>query len=342
MPGHDIIVVGASAGGVEALSNLLRELPVDLPASVFIVLHIPPQTPSMLPLILDHVSPLRVSQAINGERIEKGCVYVAPPDNHLLVEQGFVRVIRGPKENRYRPAVDPLFRSAAVAYGTRVVGVILTGALDDGTVGMRAVKQRGGIGVVQDPREALYSGMPKSAMENSRVDHSLPLAEIAPLLVRLANEPAEENGRYPVQEDLKLEAKIAEQEMGAEELLKSVDELGKLSAFTCPDCHGTLWELRDGELVRFRCHVGHAFSADSLEAEQSEALEGALWSALRALEEKMALARKMSQRARERNNRIAANSFEVKARIAEQHAGMLRNILLNARENAVVESTDAA
>ncbi len=334
--------MGASAGGVEALSNLLSHLPADLPASIFIVLHIPPHTPSLLPSILDRVSPLPVSQAINGEKIERGRVYVAPPDNHLLVERGFVRVLRGPKENRYRPAVDPLFRSAAVAYGPSVVGVILTGALDDGTVGMRAIKQRGGLGVVQDPREALYSGMPQSAVENAKIDYILPLAEIAPLLVRLANEPAEEERRHPVSEDLKIEAKIAEQEMGADELIKSVEQLGKVSAFTCPDCHGALWELRDGELVRFRCHVGHAFSADSLEAEQSEALEGALWSALRALEEKMALSHKMALRARERNNRIAANSFETKARVAERHAQMLRDILLNGRENAIVESTDAA
>lgn len=342
MPGHDIIVVGASAGGVEALSNLLRELPPDLPASIFVVLHIPAQTPSLLPSILDRVSPLKVSQAINGERIEHGRVYVAPPDNHVLVERGLVRVLRGPKENRYRPAVDPLFRSAALAYGTRVVGVILTGALDDGTVGMRAIKQRGGIGVVQDPEEALYPGMPRSALENAKIDYSLPLVEIAPLLVRLASEPAEEEGRYPVSEDLKLEVKIAEQEIPAEDFIKSVEQLGKLSAFTCPDCHGTLWELRDGELVRYRCHVGHAFSSDSLEAEQSEALESALWSALRALEEKMALTRRMARRARERNNPLAANSFEIKARVAEQHAQMLRDILLNGRENAIVESTDTA
>ena len=342
MPGHDIIVVGASAGGVEALMSLLRELPIDLRASVFIVLHIPAQTPSLLPSILDRVTPLKVSHAINGERIEHGRVYVAPPDNHLLVERGFVRVLRGPKENRHRPAVDPLFRSAAVSYGTRVVGVILTGALDDGTVGMRAVKLRGGIGMVQDPNEALYPGMPRRAMENAKIDYSLPLTEISPLLVRLAREQAEEDGRYPVPDDLKLEARIAEQEMDAEDFIKSVDQLGKISAFTCPDCHGALWELRDGELVRFRCHVGHAFSADSLEAEQSEALEGALWSALRALEEKMALTRRMAHRAREHNNLMTANSFEVKARVAEQHAEMLRDILLNGRENALVETSDAA
>src|SRR5436853_2808589 len=153
LPGHDIIVVGASAGGVEALSGLVRELPSDLPAAVFIVLHIPSQSPSMLPVILDRVSLLEVAHAIDGEKIQHGRIYVASPDYHLLVERDFVRVIRGPKENRYRPAVDPLFRSAALVYGPRAVGVILTGALDDGTVGMRALKSRGGIGVVHDANE---------------------------------------------------------------------------------------------------------------------------------------------------------------------------------------------
>jgi len=226
--------------------------------------------------------------------------------------------------------------------GPRVVGVILTGALDDGTVGMRALKSRGGIGIVQDPEEALYPGMPRSAMENARVDYVLPLAEIAPLLVRLANEPADEEGEYPVPDDVKIEGKIAEQGMNSEQMIQSVEQLGKTSAFTCPECHGTLWELHDGEMIRFRCHVGHAFSADSLEAEQSESLEDALWSALRALEEKVALTRKMAKRARERNNQVAARSFEDKANVASQHAEIVRDILLNGRENALATAaTDA-
>ncbi|HEX8889313.1 MAG TPA: chemotaxis protein CheB [Pyrinomonadaceae bacterium] len=343
LPGHDIIVVGASAGGVEALSTLVHGLPADLPAALFVVLHVPAQTPSLLPAILDRVSPLPVSQAIDGEKIQHGHIYVAPPDYHLLVERDFVRVIRGPKENRYRPAVDPLFRSAALAYGPRVVGVILTGALDDGTVGMRALKSRGGIGVVQDPNEALYSGMPHSAIENSKIDFILPLSEIAPLLVHLANQEAEEEGAYPVPDDLKTEGEIAEQGLDSEQMVASVYKLGTTSAFTCPECHGTLWELRDGELLRYRCHVGHAFTANSLEAEQSEALEDALWSGLRALEEKVVLAKRMAARAHERKNYRAAESFQKKADLASKHAEIVRNILLNGRENSPVEDTvDAA
>lgn len=338
LPGHDIIVVGASAGGVEALSNLVRGLPADFPAAVFAVLHIPSQSPSLLPSILDRVSSLAVAHAIDGERIRHGRIYVAPPDYHLLVERDFVRVIRGPKENRYRPAVDPLFRSAALAYGPRVVGVILTGALDDGTAGMRAVKLRGGTGVVQDPKEALYPGMPSSAVENTKVDYVLPLAEIAPLLVRLAREEADEEGAYPVPDDLKTEGRIAEQEMNSEQMIASVEKLGRTSVFTCPDCHGTLWELHDGELLRYRCHVGHAYTADSLEAEQSEALEDALWSGLRALEEKVVFAKRMAVRARERRNYMAAESFRKKAALASQHAELVRGILLNGRENALVEN----
>lgn len=343
MPGHDIIVVGASAGGVEALSGLVRELPSDLPAAVFIVLHLPSQLPSLLPVILDRVSPLEVSHARDGEKIQHGRIYTAPPDHHLLVERDFVRVIRGPKENRYRPAVDPLFRSAALAYGPRVVGVILTGALGDGTVGMRALKSRGGIGVVQDPHEALYPGMPMSAMENTRVDYILPLAEIAPLLTHLASVEAEEEGAFPMSDDLKTEGEIAEQKLDSEGMIASVDKLGKTSAFTCPECHGTLWELHDGELLRYRCHVGYAYTADSLEAEQSEALENALWSGLRALEEKVALARRMALRAHERKNYRAAESFQQKAALASKHAEIMRQILLHGRESSPVEeSVDAA
>ncbi|HMF55355.1 MAG TPA: chemotaxis protein CheB [Pyrinomonadaceae bacterium] len=226
MSGHDIIVIGASAGGVEALSNLARNLPVDLPASVFIVLHVPAQTPSILPQILSRAGPLRAAHAVDNEPIRPGRIYVAPPDNHMLVERDYVRIVRGPKENRYRPAVDPMFRSAARNHGTRVVGVILTGALDDGTAGMRAVKSRGGKTVIQDPKEALYSGMPGSAQMNVKIDYCLPLAEIAPLLARLAHEPAEEEGACLVPDDLETEAKIAEQDLNTVELIRSVEKLG--------------------------------------------------------------------------------------------------------------------
>jgi two-component system chemotaxis response regulator CheB len=327
MAGHDIIVIGASAGGVEALRQLVNDLPADLPAALFVVLHIPPQSPSILPYLLERAGKLKAEHPQDGARIEHGHIYIAPPDRHLLVERNLIRVTHGPKENRYRPAVDPLFRSAARAYGPRVVGVILTGALDDGTAGLRDVKQRGGVAVVQDPLDALYPGMPKSALANVRVDYCLPLAEIAPTLVRLAHEPAAEEGAYPVPDELEIENSITENSYEAD--MEAVGKLGVPSNFTCPECHGTLWEIRDGELLRFRCHVGHAYSADSLLAEQDENLENTLWAAVRALEENAHLARRVAKRLRERDpqSRVAERIGE-RAQNTEQHAQLLRQMLL--------------
>ena len=200
MPGHDIIVVGASAGGVEALVKLVGQLPLRLPASLFLVLHIPPRSPSLLPGILSRPGPLAASHPEDGEEIRQGHIYIAPPDYHMLIELGYIKLSHGPKENLHRPAIDPLFRSAAYSYGPRVVGVILTGALDDGTAGLMAIKGRAGVAVVQDPADALYPGMPASALEHVQVDCCLPLAEIGAALVRLANQQAQEEGVYPTPE----------------------------------------------------------------------------------------------------------------------------------------------
>ena len=193
MARHDIIVIGASAGGVHALVTLTGFFPQKLSAAIFVVLHIPAKSRSILPDILSRAGPLKVVEAVDCMGIEYRCIYVVPPDHHLLIERGRVRVVRGPKENRHRPAVDPLFRSAAQVYGSRVVGVILTGALNDGTAGLLSVKRRGGIAVVQDPDEALFSSMPLSALANVEVDYRLPLSSIGPLLVNLASEQVEEN-----------------------------------------------------------------------------------------------------------------------------------------------------
>lgn len=326
MPGHDIIVIGGSAGGVEALKELVSGLPPDLPAAVFAVLHVAPYVPSALPEIVSRNGSLPVSLAIDGEAIERGRIYIAPPDHHLLVEREFMRVVRGPKENRVRPAVDPLFRSAAQSYGPRVVGVVLTGALDDGTAGLAAIKRRGGVAVVQDPKEALYPSMPRSAVKHVAVDHCLPLADIAPLLARLATTPAPTETLYRVPETLKVETRIARTE---ESDMEDVEKLGSPSFFTCPECKGALWELNDGELLRFRCHVGHAFSAESLIAEQAEELENALWAALRSLEENAALSRRMAARARERKHQISLMRYEDNARQIDQRASVIREVLRN-------------
>jgi two-component system chemotaxis response regulator CheB len=325
MPGHDIIVIGASAGGVEALGVLAGSLPRKLSAAVFVVLHIPPESPSLLPHILSRSGPLKAVQAIDYMPIEHRCIYVAPPDHHLLVERRQVRVVRGPKENRHRPAVDPLFRSAAEAYGPRVVGVVLTGGLDDGTAGLLAVKRRGGLAVVQDPEEALYSSMPLSALTHVEVDYRLPLSGIGPLLVRLAGEQAED-GEYPLSKDIEMKSTKMNPDT-----LHNEERAGKLSAFSCPECGGVLSEIEDGGLLRFRCRVGHAFSVESILAEQSEVLEEALWAALKTLEESMNLSLRLSGQAHERGHDLVAKRFEEKVQEAERHAIVIRQLLLKSK-----------
>ena len=185
MAGRDIVTIGASSGGVEALSALVGGLPADLPAALLVVLHSPEGMPSSLPRILSRSGPLEAAHPEDGDGIENGRIYVAPPGFHMLVEDGVVRLVRGPRENYHRPAADPLFRSAAVARGPGVVGVVLTGARDDGTAGLVAIKRRGGVTVVQDPDDALFRWMPESALRYAEVDHSVPLVKMAPLLARL-------------------------------------------------------------------------------------------------------------------------------------------------------------
>jgi two-component system chemotaxis response regulator CheB len=309
MPAHDIIVIGTSAGGVEALTELVSHLPSSLPAAMFVVIHLPIYSSSVLPQILQRAGRLPVAFARHGETIEHGRIYVAPPDHHLLVEKGYLRVVRGPQENRHRPSADVLFRTAAGIYGPQVVGVVLTGALDDGTVGIQAIKRHNGVAVVQAPHDALVPSMPQSALDAVKVDYCLPLSEIAPLLVRLAQEPVEVTSEGT-------EAKMA--------AVEHEEQPGIPSGFTCPDCHGALWELRKGELLRFRCRVGHTFSPDSLMEGQTEVLERALWSAIRGMEERAALARRLGQRLRERGDTTTAKRFDEQAREMEQQATLLR------------------
>lgn len=335
MATRDTIVIGASAGGVQALLKLVADLPPDLPAAVFIVLHIPSDAPSLLPAILARDSKLNVAHAINGEEIKRGRVYVAPPDHHLLLEPGYVKLVHGPKENLHRPSIDALFRSAARVAGTRTIGVVLTGARDDGTAGMGWIKQRGGIAIVQDPEEAPFPSMPLSVLQDVKVDYSLRLSEIAPLLARLTRETAEDEGRYPVSDQIEIESRIAEQEMESSELIASVEQLGKISTLTCPDCHGALWEINDRDILRYRCHVGHAFSAESLKEGQSQMLEVALWSAVRALEEQMILAKRIVERARKANHQRAASLFERRAHEAEEHSSMIRQLLLSTQKGDI-------
>lgn len=330
MPGRDIIVIGASAGGVEALRQLVSGFPADFPASVFIVLHVSPYHTSMLPSILMRVGRLPALHPEGDEKIKTGQIYIAPPDHHLLLYRERIHISHGPSENGHRPAVDPLFRSAAQVYGKRVIGVVLSGALDDGTAGLIAVKQRGGITIVQDPEEALYPGMPQSAIENAPVDHVLRVPQIADLLSRLIAEEVE-GGETPMPDEMEIEAEIADFDKDA---LQSDQRPGTPSGFTCPECHGALWEIQDGDLIRFRCRVGHAYSADSLLAEQSEALEGAMWTAYRALKESAALAHRLATRARARGHTLASERFQLQQEDALRRADIIRRVLLRGELSA--------
>ena len=327
MPGHDIIVIGASAGGVEVLIELVRSLPADLPAAVFVVVHVPANSASVLPAVLNHAGNLPASHATADEPIRKGRIYVARPDLHLLVKDGgrpHVTLGRGPKENSSRPAVDPLFRSAARAFGSRVIGVVLSGSLDDGTVGLDVVKRAGGITVVQDPEQAMFPGMPRSAVENVEVDHVGPKEQLAALLVRLASEPAAQR-EIAMPDHIKQEADMAELDAGS---IHSHERPGRPSGFSCPECHGTLFELSEGQLIRFRCRTGHAYSAESLMAEQGANLEAAMYAAMTALKERSALADRLAERARERGHDITARQFAEQAKDAEAQAALIRQALL--------------
>ncbi len=330
-PGHDIIVVGASTGVVEALAALVQQFQPDLSAAVFVCVHIPPQATSVLPTILERSGLLPARHAIDGELIQPGRIYVAPPDFHLLVERGYARVMRGPRENRSRPAVDPLFRSAARVYGPRVIGVVLTGALNDGTAGLLAVKRRGGLAVVQDPADAFFPSMPESALEYVKADYCLPLDEIGPLLMRLAREPAPAESAFPVPEEMEEEAKILEMD---EITMESEQRPGKISVFTCPECKGPLWELRDGDLLRFRCRQGHAFTGETMMAEQTDAVEDALWTALNILQESAQMSERMAAESRQRSRNFAAAHFDEMAREKWGRADTLRRVLLNANNEA--------
>lgn len=299
VPGKDIVVIGTSAGGIDALRALFGALPDGFPGSLFVVLHTSPDSPGVLARILGDAGPLPAKNAARGDRIEPGRVYVAPPDHHMLIMPGSIELTRGPRENRFRPAVDPLFRSAAQTYGPRVVGVILTGGLDDGTNGLWAVKQLGGTAVVQDPSEAVAPSMPMSALRHVRVDYTVRLAELAPLLVRLAGTPADSvEGGFAVPEKVSIEVNIAKEEKASE---AGVFTLGAPSKYACPECHGVLLQIDDDAPVRFRCHTGHAYAIESLLSEMDDVIEDSLWSAIRALEERAMLMRHASQHAPEAN-----------------------------------------
>ena len=327
MPEQDfrkIVVVGASAGGVESLIQLARGLPQQFGAPVLIVLHIASDTQSRLPQILSRCGPLEASLARDGERLSAGRIYIAPPGNHLMVEQGQVTVTRGPSENRFRPSVDVLFRSAALAYGPAVIGVVLSGTLDDGSAGLHAVARRGGIAVVQHPDDALFADMPRNALDWVQTAQVRPVAEMGPLLGELVAQPV--TGEPEMDEEefqaLQTEVRVARGDVSLEAILK----LGRPSHFSCPDCQGNLLEIRDGRGVRYRCHIGHAYSASTLLASLKESAGKNLGRAVRALEETSLLLHELGEEYSASGQSANAERSLDRAHDTERYSQVLRDL----------------
>ncbi|HZU20353.1 MAG TPA: chemotaxis protein CheB [Gaiellaceae bacterium] len=312
--GCDLVVVGASAGGVEALVRFAQALPPGFPAPILVVLHVPATGPSLLPDILTRAGPLPATHAVDGDELRGGHIYVAPPDMHMVVTNKHVELNRGPRENGHPPAIDPLFRTAALAYGNRVAGVVLSGTLDDGTAGLSAIKLHDGATLVQDPDEALYPGMPLSAIEFVEPHHVETIDELVHTLVRLASTATGRPGKEATMDPAP--------DASAEEA-----QPGEIAPFSCPDCGGTLWETTDGGVVSYRCRVGHAYTMNALVASHEDSLEKALWSAYRALEEKAAMSRRVARRLAERGRSLSAQRLQRQADGAARQAETLKAVL---------------
>ena len=323
---NQIVVIGASGGGIEALRVIASALPADFPVPICVVLHTAPQSIGVLPQILSRAGPLTATNAVTGEFLRPAHIHVAPPDHHLVVEPGKLRITRGPREHRFRPAVDPLFRSAAQVYGPGAIGVILTGSLDDGTAGLWTIKQLGGTAIVQDPTDAMYPGMPQHAIDHVKVDEIVPLTGVAPLLTRLTAVPLQERLSTPVPEHVAVEVKVA---MEHDPIDAGLEQIGAPSRFACPECHGVLLQLKDSPQARFRCHTGHAYSAASLLAAINEQIEESLWNSIRALDEGYLLFCKMAEHVASAHVGSDSASLTNRADEAKRQSEVIRGLLMS-------------
>lgn len=359
---RDIVVIGGSAGAIEALHTIIIGLPPRLPATIFVVVHVPADFPSILPQILTRMGPLPAEHPIDNEAIRLGHIYVAPPDHHLTIEDGRVRVQRGPRENRHRPAIDPLFRSAAREYGSRVIGIVLSGLRDDGSAGLYAVKHRGGVAIVQNPDDSIWREMPQRAIDYVHPQFVCPVRAISEKLVRLIDGIGMQEGEAVVANNGSRKKKASanhrggagkekEKEKSKEpvELDKPDENLevaypneggGTPSVFACPECHGVLWELKNKKMTRFRCRVGHSYGTESLAKELSMASENALWAAVRALEEKAAIQRRTAQ-GMGHDVRMSARLLDQCA-ADETNAHLIRNMIFRRDEALEHDPEDAS
>ncbi len=309
------IAIGASAGGLKPLTELIARLPAGFPIPVFVVMHIPAFEENYLPDIISHAGRLPAISPDDNDKAEPGMIYVAPPDHHMLLDDGHIAVKRGPKENGFRPSIDALFRSAAYSYGPGAVGVVLSGALSDGTSGLWSIKRLGGIAMVQDPKQAQYPSMPRSAMEFVEPDLRASPKEIGERLAEMATEPASDavptTGGDPDARRMAIETQIAAGVVIPE---KTIIDLGDLTEFTCPECHGTLVRIAEGKTFRCRCHTGHGFSADALLASLSGVTRELLWQTTRSYQEASMLLEHIGNHLREHGDLALAGAFQDKAR----------------------------
>jgi len=344
MSKRDIVVIGSSAGGVNALQELVSHLPADFSGSIFVVQHLAAYTTSVLPAILSRCGPLEAVHPHDGDPILPGRIYIAPPDHHLLIEKkeetgqqqaGYILVRKGPKENRFRPSIDALFRSAAYSFGSRVIGVVLTGLLNDGTSGMWTVNRLGGVSIVQQPDDAMYSSMPESVLEYVDVNYVVPLAEVPQLLIQLTSESIfdvpdpNENlaDRMLVADELnriKTEVDVAAQVSPFD---RGILSMGALTPLTCPECNGALVSFQEGHLIRYRCHTGHSYTASTLMADVTKAIEDTMWQSVRGLEESILLLNQAADRLTEAGQVEAAEKFRAQSAEALNRAHRIRELI---------------
>jgi len=329
MANRDIVTIGGSAGGVEALVFLAKSLRHDFPAAIFVTIHLGRHAGSVLDEVLSRAGPLPANFASDHDRVTKGRILIAPADRHLIVDGDRVILGQGPRENNSRPAIDPMMRSAAACCGARTVGVVLTGTMTDGASGLWAIDQCGGTTVVQDPSDAAFPDMPTNALNRNRPDHVVPLVDMPDLLKRLCEQPA--GKPMPVPESVTFEVTIAR---GNQSSIANMDRLGKRSGLACPDCHGAMWEIDEGDLVRYRCHVGHTYTAELLAIALDENLRQAISTALRALEERRTLAKRLQEQAEHAGQRSLAASWAHRVDDAQRELDVIRNSITRLNELA--------
>ena len=323
MSNRDIIVIGGSAGATAPLKKILAALPTDLPAAVFIVLHIPAQGIGILSTVAAAAGKLPVHQAEDGMTFERGHVYLAAPDHHLLLAEQHIQLGRGPRENMARPAIDALFRSAAIHHGPRVIGLVLSGLLSDGAAGLHAIKRCGGLTLVQDPADAISAEMPKRALEATIVDLCVSAARLGDVVSELAQEAP--GTALPIDPEIRLEVEIAAGErIGSPALARIADP----AALTCPSCGGVLSEIKEAHPMRFRCQVGHAYTADALAKEQEGQVDEALRVALRIIEERAELVHRMATDGRRSGRPAVAEMYALRAVEYREYADMIRRVVL--------------